>query len=107
MAPNVRSAPSASVRILRFDRVQRVAHWANAVLFGILMATAVPLYFGSFFGLVLPRHTVSEFHLWAGIALPLPIIASLVGPWGARMRRERATCQSLDQGRNLLAEEVG
>jgi len=68
--------------------VQRAAHWANAVLFGILMATAVPLYFGSFFGLVLPRHAVSEIHLWAGIALPLPIIASLVGPWGAQMRRD-------------------
>ena len=88
MAPKIRSAPSASVRILRFDRVQRAGHWANAVLFGILMATAVSLYFGSFFGLVLPRHTVSEIHLWAGIALPLPIIASLVGPWGARMRRD-------------------
>jgi len=87
VAPQIR-APSASVRILRFDVVQRTAHWVNAGLFGILMTTAVPLYFGSFFGMVLPRHTVSEIHLWAGIALPVPIIASLIGPWGARMRRD-------------------
>ena len=88
MAPHIRATPSASVRIVRFDLIQRTAHWVNAVLFGILMTTAVPLYFGSFFGIVLPRHTVSEIHLWAGIALPVPIIASLIGPWGARMRRD-------------------
>jgi formate dehydrogenase subunit gamma len=78
----------ASLRLLRFDRVQRGAHWANALLFGVLIATAIPLYFGSFFGLVLPRHDVAEIHLWTGLALPLPIIISLCGPWGAAMRRD-------------------
>ena len=29
---------AAPVRILRFDRVQRAAHWANAILFGILVS---------------------------------------------------------------------
>jgi len=76
------------VRILRFDRVQRGAHWANAVLFGILILTALPLYFGSLAGIVGRRHLVAEIHLWAGIALPVPIVVSLVGPWGARMRRD-------------------
>jgi formate dehydrogenase subunit gamma len=75
-------------RLLRFDGVQRAAHWANAGLFGILMVTAIPLYFGSLFGVVLERHLVSEIHLWAGIVLPLPIFLSLIGPWGARMRRD-------------------
>jgi formate dehydrogenase subunit gamma len=82
------STVDASLRLLRFDRVQRGAHWANALLFGVLMATAVPLYFGSFFGVVLPRHDVAEIHLWTGLALPLPIIISLIGPWGAAMRRD-------------------
>ena len=36
-----------SIRILRFDRVQRAVHWANALLFGVLMVTALPLYFPS------------------------------------------------------------
>ncbi len=75
-------------RLLRFDRVQRGAHWANAALFGALMFTAIPLYFGSFFGIVLPRHLIEQIHLWCGLALPLPIIISLVGPWGRSMRRD-------------------
>jgi formate dehydrogenase subunit gamma len=79
-----------AVRILRFDRVQRGAHWANALLFGVLIATAIPLYFGSFFGVVLERHSVQEVHLWTGLALPLPLIVSLIGPWGRRMRRDVA-----------------
>ncbi|MDH2904646.1 MAG: cytochrome b/b6 domain-containing protein [Actinomycetota bacterium] len=74
--------------LLRFDRVQRGAHWANAVLFTVLIATAIPLYFGSFFGVVLQRHSVQLVHLWTGIALPLPLVVSLLGPWGRRMRRD-------------------
>ena len=81
-------ARRATVRILRFDLVQRSAHWANALLFGILMATALPLYFGSLGALVGRRGLVEQIHLWAGIALPVPIVVSLVGPWGRRMRRD-------------------
>ncbi|HVA53425.1 MAG TPA: cytochrome b/b6 domain-containing protein [Acidimicrobiales bacterium] len=77
-----------ATRILRFDRVQRAAHWANAALFGVLMFTAIPLYFGSLFGVVLARHVVEMIHLWSGLALPLPIIVSLLGPWGRQMRRD-------------------
>lgn len=84
--PSVSTRPA--LRILRFDRVQRAAHWANALLFGVLMLTALPLYFPA-----LERHVgrhvlVAEIHLWAGIALPVPLLASLVGPWGARMRAD-------------------
>ena len=82
------TATRGALAILRFDRVQRGVHWANAVLFGVLIVTAIPLYFGSFFGLVLPRHTIQLIHLWTGIALPVPIVLSLVGPWGRRMRRD-------------------
>ncbi len=76
------------VRILRFDAVQRLAHWSNAALFTVLMVTAIPLYYGSFFGVVLPRHTVAQIHLWCGLALPIPVIVSLFGPWGQRMRED-------------------
>jgi formate dehydrogenase subunit gamma len=76
------------VRILRFDRVQRFAHWANAFLFAILMATALPLYFGSLAETIGRRHLFAEIHLWAGVALPVPLLLSLVGPWGARMRQD-------------------
>jgi formate dehydrogenase subunit gamma len=76
------------VQILRFDRVQRAAHWANALLFGTLMATALPLYFGSLESIIGRRHLLAEIHLWAGLLLPWPILVSLIGPWGTRMRRD-------------------
>lgn len=76
----------SSVRLLRFDRVQRSVHWINALLFAVLIFTGIPLYFGSFFGVLFERRVIQEIHLWSGLALPLPIIISLVGPWGQRMR---------------------
>ena len=78
----------SATRVLRFDRVQRGAHWANATLFGLLMFTAIPLYFGTFFGVVMQRHLMAQIHLWSGLALPIPIIVSLLGPWGRQMRRD-------------------
>ncbi len=85
--------PSQPVRrLLRFDEVQRAAHWANALLFAVLMATALPLYLGSLGGLVGRRHLLAEIHLWAGLALPLPLVVSLLGPWGVRMRRDIRRC---------------
>jgi len=81
-------SPPRSFRVLRFDRVQRGAHWANALLFFTLMFTAIPLYFGSFFGIVMPRHVMEMIHLRTGLALPLPIIVSLIGPWGKAMRHD-------------------
>src|SRR5665213_2320430 len=81
-------ASTKTLHVLRFDRVQRGAHWANALLFFLLMFTAIPLYFGSFFGVVMPRHLIEMIHLWTGLALPLPIIISLIGPWGNAMRHD-------------------
>lgn len=75
-------------RILRFDGVQRAAHWANALLFGILMLTALPLYFPSLSDVVGRRALVANIHVWSGVVLPLPILISLLGPWGAQMRRD-------------------
>ena len=78
----------ASARVVRFDWVQRTAHWLNAVMFLTLMFTAIPLYFGSFFGVVFERHTIQMIHLWTGLALPLPLGVALLGPWGRSMRRD-------------------
>ena len=74
--------------MLRFDRVQRATHWAMALLFFTLIFTAIPLYFGSFFGVVMPRHVIEMIHLWSGLALPLPIVISVLGPWGRSMRAD-------------------
>jgi formate dehydrogenase subunit gamma len=79
---------ASSRHLLRFDRVERVAHWTTALLFGILMVTALPLYFVQVESLVGRRALVADIHTWAGVALPVPLIISLAGPWGARMRRD-------------------
>jgi formate dehydrogenase subunit gamma len=34
------------------------------------------------------RALVEEIHLWAGIALPVPLLIAILGPWGARFRRD-------------------
>ena len=89
--PEVRP-PSPVVCLLRFDRVERAAHWANALLFGILVVTALPLYFPGVEAVVGRRALVEEIHLFAGLALPVPLLASLAGPWGVRLRRDLRRC---------------
>ena len=106
MTSQLQDEPRATVRILRFDLTQRCAHWANALLFGILMATALPLYFGSLAGIIGKRHLIAEIHLWAGIALPVPIVISYRTVGGPDETGHPAL-QSLDQGRDPLAEEPG
>jgi formate dehydrogenase subunit gamma len=80
--------PQIVAHILRFDGVQRAAHWANAALFGTLMLTALPLYFPSLSDVVGRRALVASIHVWSGVALPFPVGISLLGPWGAQMRRD-------------------
>ena len=80
--------PQSVSRILRFDGVQRAAHWANALLFGILMLTALPLYFPSLSDVVGRRALVADIHVWSGVVLPVPVLVSILGPWGAQMRRD-------------------
>jgi formate dehydrogenase subunit gamma len=85
----VSTAPlERTARLLRFDRVQRAAHWANATLFTILILTALPLYFSSIERVVGRHLLMEEIHVWAGVALPVPVLVSLVGPWGTRMRKD-------------------
>ncbi len=84
----VAEAGGVTGRLLRFDRVQRAAHWTNAALFGVLVLTALPLYFPSVERVVGRHVLVAAIHVWAGVALPVPLVVSLLGPWGARMRRD-------------------
>jgi formate dehydrogenase subunit gamma len=88
MTTTVEERPLNTLRVVRFDAVQRAAHWANATLFGILMLTALPLYFSSLADVVGRRSLVAEIHLWAGVALPVPLVVALLGPWGEGFRRD-------------------
>ena len=73
---------------MRFDLAERLAHWGTATLFLILIATALPLYLAPVADFVGRRARVARVHLWAGVALPLPLLGAVCGPWGSRLRRD-------------------
>ncbi len=64
--------------LVRFDAVERATHWISAALFTVLIVTAIPLYFGSLFGVTLPRVEVEQIHLWTGLALPVPFAIAVL-----------------------------
>jgi formate dehydrogenase subunit gamma len=75
-------------QIVRFDVLERVTHWSMAVLFAILMATGLALYFPAVGTIVGRRHLVAQIHLWTGVVLPGVVLAAFVSPWGGRFRRD-------------------
>jgi formate dehydrogenase subunit gamma len=93
-----RPAPARPGTVLRFDRVERAVHWSTACLFGILIATALPLYFSSIESFIGRRALIAQIHLWAGVALAVPIIVGLAGPWGARLRSDIRRCNLWSPG---------
>ena len=72
--------------LLRFDKVERVVHWTNASLFGILMLTGAALYAGPISVLVGNREFVRGLHVYSGILLPIPLLIGIAGKRGARLR---------------------
>jgi formate dehydrogenase gamma subunit len=79
----VRSGP-----LDRFDGVERVVHWANAVLFAALIFTGAALYFGPLTALVGRRELVVRVHVYIGLALPVPVVLALAGRWGRSLRAD-------------------
>ncbi|WP_404795217.1 cytochrome b/b6 domain-containing protein [Streptomyces tendae] len=61
----------------RFSRTERWAHRATAVLMGVCVLTAAALYLPLVAQLVGRRALVVTVHEWSGIALPVPVLASL------------------------------
>lgn len=86
-----RTAPPelpARARLTRFGPASRRLHWVNAALFGVLMATGAILYVGALAALVGRRELVRVVHVSAGLALPLPLLMSVLGPARAEVRAE-------------------
>jgi formate dehydrogenase subunit gamma len=80
--------PSRHAVLVRFDRVERGVHWANATLFAILILTGAALYFTPLIALVGRRELIEQVHLYAGLALPVPLLLGLAGSWGRSLRRD-------------------
>lgn len=98
-----------TLRLLRFDRAERIAHWANAALFGVCIVTAAMLYVGPLSGIVGRRDVVRDVHVWAGLALPLPLLFGWLSPMFrrdvARLNRwssgDRRWLRTLGRDRNV------
>jgi formate dehydrogenase subunit gamma len=84
----VRPTAPPEAPLLRFDRRARWLHWVNATLFGVLMLTGAALYAGPVSQLVGNRELVRFVHVYAGLALPVPLLVAVVGARGARVRRD-------------------
>jgi formate dehydrogenase subunit gamma len=65
-------APSSTLH--RFSRAERAVHWTLAVLMIICILTAAILYNGSLSIRIGHRHLVELIHVYAGFALPAPIV---------------------------------
>ncbi|MET9379499.1 cytochrome b/b6 domain-containing protein [Streptomyces sp. NPDC002928] len=70
-------APVAPGRVHRFSRAERWVHRTTAVLMGVCVVTASFLYVPEFAELVGRRELVVRIHEWAGLALPVPVLAGL------------------------------
>lgn len=60
--------------LARFAPAERLVHRAVAVLMGVCLVTALVLYNGQLMLLVGHRHLVESVHVWAGLALPVPML---------------------------------
>ncbi|MFF1442575.1 cytochrome b/b6 domain-containing protein [Streptomyces sp. NPDC058295] len=70
-------APPATTEIPRFTRAERWVHRTTALLMGVCVVTAAFLYIPEFAQLVGRRELVVRIHEWAGLALPVPVLAGL------------------------------
>jgi formate dehydrogenase subunit gamma len=61
----------------RFSRAERAVHWITATLMIVCIVTAVVLYNGSLSIKVGHRHVVELIHVYAGFALPAPMLLGL------------------------------
>src|SRR5581483_11094856 len=92
--------------VVRFDRVERVVHWCNATLFGVLMLTGAALYAGPISTLVGRRELVRTIHVYSGLALPVPLLVGLCLRAGRQLRAD-VRAEPLDPRRLALAVLVG
>jgi formate dehydrogenase gamma subunit len=64
-------------------------HWANATLFAVLMVTAAALYVPDISAMVGRRELVKTIHVYAGLALPIPLLLGAIGRrWGRAFRAD-------------------
>jgi formate dehydrogenase subunit gamma len=74
---SLRADTPLTARVRRFSRAERWVHRTTAALMGVCVATAACLYVPQLAELVGRRALVVRVHEWAGLALPVPVLAGL------------------------------
>jgi len=69
---------SRGSRIARFNRTERLLHWAHASSFFAMLATGLILYLPSLSTLIAHRQIVKNVHLWVALAWGAAIVLILV-----------------------------
>ena len=72
----------------RFTRAERVAHWVNATLTFVCIATGAMFRFGVGQSLITDRGLARNIHVIAGLGILVAFLFSIVGRWGAALRRD-------------------
>ncbi len=75
----------SQVSVQRFDRTERVVHWTTAILMLELLVTGAILYLPSIALRVGHRALVENIHVYSGLALLLPLVIGVLGPWRAHL----------------------
>lgn len=75
------AAQDVPARVPRFDLAERILHWVNAALWGVLLTTAAILYVGPLSAAVGRRELIRQIHVICGLCLPLPLACALAGSW--------------------------
>jgi len=90
-APDALASPTAAApgsRVRRFTRAERVAHWVNAVLFAVTIATGLMFRFGLGQSLVPDRGIARGVHVYAGFGILVSFGVAMYGRYGAALRQD-------------------
>jgi formate dehydrogenase subunit gamma len=82
------SRPAPELRLPRFNRVERYAHWCTATLMLILLFTGFSLYAGPLSQIVGRRLLVRTVHFYAGLLLPIPVLVAISLRAGGQLRED-------------------
>ncbi len=91
----------------RFDRVERLVHWVNAAMFGVMLFTGASLYIGPLSAIVGRRVLVREIHVICGLSLPFPLALGLIGRWRRSLRSDLALLNRWDRDDWRLMRSLG
>jgi formate dehydrogenase subunit gamma len=82
------STPETPPRVARFTTIERIAHWVNAALFSVCMATGAMFYFGIGQSLISDRELVRTVHVYCGLGIVLAFAVAVAPRWGRSLRAD-------------------